>query len=281
MIYICLRDDKMADLKLNLKDFGQIYEANIEIDKINVVCGVNSCGKSTISKLLYCYLKSEIDDESLDYLLDSEGLGNLKYSDIVFKYNLGLSEVFYIDNISIMDLKDLEILKVDHIVHIKEALEEDKLIDSSEILSKIESIIGCGCLDSQNSSGIKEIGIIQTLLQNNKLKENSFLIIDEPESSLHPEWEIKFAEILILLVKELNVHIYLNSHSAMFVEAISLYSQYYDLIKDTNFYLTKKQENNRYHFKKINPKNMGEVYENLTSPYDELDSIKAKILFKE
>ena len=85
MIYICLRDDKMADLNLNIKDFGQIYEANIEIDKINVVCGVNSCGKSTISKLLYCYLKSEIDDESLDYLLDSEGLGNLKYSDIVFK----------------------------------------------------------------------------------------------------------------------------------------------------------------------------------------------------
>ena len=105
--------------------------------------------------------------------------------------------------------------------------------------------------------------------------------MDEPESSLHPEWEIKFAEILILLVKELNIHIYLNSHSPMFIEAISLYSQYYDLLNETNFYLTHKQDNGKYNFKKINPKNMGAVYENLTSPYDELDKLKAKILFKE
>ena len=268
-------------MNLEISNFGQIDNANISIGKINVVCGVNSCGKSTISKLLYCYLKSKKDDESLDYLLGSEGLSDLKDSDFNFKEDLNLSEVFYIDNISIMDLKDLEILRVDHIIHIKEALEEDTNINSSEILSKIESIIECGCINSKNSSGIKEIGIIQTLLQNNKLKENSFLIIDEPESSLHPEWEIKFAEILILLVKELNIHIYLNSHSAMFIEAISLYSQYYDLLNDTNFYLTQKQANGKYNFKKINPKNMGEVYENLTRPYDELDNLKAKILFKE
>ena len=67
----------------------------------------------------------------------------------------------------------------------------------------------------------------------------------------------------------------------MFIEAISLYAQYYDLIKSTNFYLTKKQENEKFNFKKISPKNMGEIYENLTRSYDELDNLKAKILFKE
>ena len=67
----------------------------------------------------------------------------------------------------------------------------------------------------------------------------------------------------------------------MFIEAISLYSQYYDLLDEINFYLTEKQDNGKYNFKKINPKNMGEVYENLTRPYDELDKLKAKILFKE
>ncbi|MBQ6630464.1 MAG: AAA family ATPase [Methanobrevibacter sp.] len=268
-------------MNLEISDFGQIDTANISIGKINVVCGVNSCGKSTISKLLYCYLKYKKENESFDYLLKSEGLNDLKNSNFNFKGDLNPSEVFYIDNISIMDLKDLEILNVGHIIHIKEALEEDKDINSSEILSKIESIIGSGCINSKNSSGIKEIGIIQTLLQNNKLKENSFLIFDEPESRLHPEWEIKFVEILILLVKELNIHIYLNSHSAMFIEAISLYAQYYDLLNHTKFYLTEKQDNGKFNFKKINPKNMGEVYENLTKPYDELDKLKAKILFKE
>ena len=271
----------MHDLNLRINDFGEINETDINIKKINVVGGVNSSGKSTISKILYCYLKSEIDDESLDYLLDSEGLSNLDDSNISFESNFTPSEIFYIDNISVLDLKDLDILRVDHIIHLKEALEEENTQNSSDILSKIQDIINNDCKDSQISAGIKEIGIIQLLLQNSKLKEDSFLIIDEPESSLHPEWEIKYAEILVLLAKELNIHIYLNSHSAMFIEAISLYSQYYDLLNETNFYLTEKQANGKYNFKKINPKNMGEVYENLTRPYDELDKLKAKILFKE
>ncbi|MDO5811331.1 MAG: hypothetical protein Q4Q37_09560 [Methanobrevibacter sp.] len=67
----------------------------------------------------------------------------------------------------------------------------------------------------------------------------------------------------------------------MFIEAISLYSQYYDLKNDTSVYLTQKQNNDKYNFRKIDADDMGAVYENLTSPYDELDKLKAKILFKE
>ena len=262
---------------IKINDAGPINEAKINISKINVVGGVNSSGKSTISKLLYCYFKSENEDESFEYLMDNEGLP--KDLDVAFEGNLNPQEVFYIDSISILDLKDLDILRVDHIIHIKEALEESDKTNGSEILSEIQNIINANCLKT-TSSGIKEIGIIELLLKNGKLKENSFLIIDEPESSLHPEWQIKFAEILVLLVKDLNIHIYLNSNSPMFIEAISLYAQYYDLLDQTNFYLTQKQED-KYNFKKINPKNMGEVYENLTKPYDELDKLKAKILFKE
>ena len=268
-------------MNLEITDFGQINNARIDIKKINVVGGVNSSGKSTVSKLLYCYLKSEIEDESLDHLFDSEGISELNESDISFETDFIPSDIFYIDNLSVLDLKNLEILRVDHIIHIKEALEETDNTNESDVLYKIQKIIKNDCLDLQVSAGIKEIGIIEILLENNKLKENSFLIIDEPEACLHPEWEVKFAEILVLLAKELNIHIYLNSHSPMFIEAISLYSQYYGLFEDTSFYLTQKQENGKYDFKKINPKNMGEVYENLTRPYDELDKLKAKILFKE
>ena len=127
---------------------------------------------------------------------------------ISFESDFEPSEVFYLDNISILDLINLNILKMNHIIHIKEALEEDKSSNSSEILSKIQSIIQNDCSQHQSTlSRIKEIGIIQTLIKINKLKENSFLIIDELEASLHPEWEIKFAEILVLIVKELNIHI--------------------------------------------------------------------------
>ncbi len=268
-------------MNLKINNTRSINNADINISKINVVGGVNGSGKSTVSKLLYSHLKSQIYDESIDYLMDSEDLSDLKEDEIIFKTDFIPSDIFYIDNLSILDLKDLDILRVDHIIHINEALEDDATQNSSDILFKIKNIIKSDCKNSQISLGIKEIGIIQLLLQNSKLKKDSFLIIDEPESNLHPEWEIKYAEVLILLAKELNVHLYLNSHSAMFIEAVSLYSQYYDLLDDTNFYLTEKQANGKYNFKKINPKNMGDVYENLTSPYDELDKLKAKILFKE
>jgi predicted ATPase len=268
-------------LKLSLRQARSISKADIDISRVNVVGGVNSSGKSTVSKLLYAYLKSEIDDESIDYLMDSEDLSDLKDSDIDFTTDFVPEDVFYIDNLSVLDLKDLDILRVDHIVHIKEALEDDGDAESSEILSKINAIIGCDCLEAQDpSAGIKEIGIIQILLQNGRLKENSFLIIDEPEASLHPQWEIRLAEILVMLAKVSNIHIYLNSHSAMFIEAISLYAQYYGLLNDTRFYLTRKVTDGKYDFDRINPKNMGEVYENLTEPYDELDRLKAKIIFK-
>ena len=269
-------------MNIKLNNIGPINQADLSIAKINVVGGVNSSGKSMVSKILYCYLKSQIEDESLDYLMDSEGIANFKDLDISIENELIPSEIFYIESISMLDLKDLDILRVDHINTIKEALESDEDCNHSKIeefLSKIQNIIKKDC-SKADSAGVKEIGIIQILLQNNKLKENSFLIIDEPEANLHPSWQIKFAEILVLLAKDLNIHIYLNSHSSMFIEAISLYAQYYGLLDETNFYLTEDIDD-KYNFRKINPKSMGLVYENLTKPYDELDKLKAKILFKE
>lgn len=262
-------------MKIEIKDIGVINTANININKINVVGGVNSSGKTTVSKLLYCYLKSP---EGPQKLLENEGYINLNLKNIKFSSDSSFSDIFYLESFSVLDLKDSYILNLDHIKHIKECLELDNQNSSSNIVSKIQKIINDDCY---SSAGIKQIGVIQILLENNSLKENSFLFIDEPESNLHPDWQIKFAEILVLLTKELNITLYLNSYSPIFIEAISLYTQYYDLLKDTNFYLTIKQENGKFNFKKINPKNMGEVYENLTKPYDELDKLKARILFKE
>ena len=258
-------------MKLEIRDVGVINRADIEIGRINVVGGANSSGKTVASKLLYCYLKSE-------NLLENEGFANINRGNVRLISNETFSDIFYLESVSILDLKDLSILNLDHIRHIKECLERENENRSSDIVSKIKNIIKEDCY---SSAGIRQIGVIQILLENGSLGENSFLIIDEPESNLHPDWQIRFAEILVLLTKELNVTLYINSYSPIFIEAISLYAQYHDLIRNTNFYLTKKQVNGRFNFKKINPRNMGEVYEDLTRPYDELDRLKAEILFRE
>ena len=130
------------------------------------------------------------------------------------------------------------------------------------------------------SSGVKQVAIIQTLLNNKELEPNSFLIMDEPEVNLHPEWQIKFAKILVLLVKELDLSIYIASHSPFFIEAIELYSQYYDLIDDSYFYLTQKAEGYQYDIMPVNSNNLEAIYRNLGQPYDILDEIKMDLMFK-
>ena len=57
------------------------------------------------------------------------------------------------------------------------------------------------------------------------MNAKSLLIIDEPEVHLHPEWQVKFAEILTLLQKEIDIHILLTTHSPYFLQAIDVFSR--------------------------------------------------------
>lgn len=46
------------NLTLEIKYFGRIHYAKLELNKINVIGRINSSGKSTSCKLLYCFLKA-------------------------------------------------------------------------------------------------------------------------------------------------------------------------------------------------------------------------------
>lgn len=131
------------------------------------------------------------------------------------------------------------------------------------------------------ASGIKQIAIIQLLLANGELKPNSFLIFDEPEVNLHPDWQFKFAEILVLLAKELNITIYLNSHSPLFIEAMDVFSETYDFEDSINYYLTEESEiPGKYDFTKIESNELYKVYDNLGNVYKLVDQLRLKRRFK-
>ena len=116
---------------------------------------------------------------------------------------------------------------------------------------------------------MKQIGTIQLLLLCNMLKEDTYLIIDEPEINLHPEWQFKFAEVLVLLAKDLNTTIYLNSHSPFFIEAIDAFTEFYDMQDDVNYYLTEKSEVvGKYNFNKIESDELYKIYDNLNRNLD-------------
>ncbi|MGL4670203.1 MAG: AAA family ATPase [Methanobacteriaceae archaeon] len=133
---------------------------------------------------------------------------------------------------------------------------------------------------TQNTAtGIKSIGIIKALLENRTLQENSFLIMDEPEVHLHPEWQIKLAKILIIIVKNLDVTLVINSHSPYFIEAIQKYSELYELDDYTKYYLAENTKKSKNIIKNV--ENLKEIYEHLSKPFEILDKVNETILKNE
>jgi hypothetical protein len=86
------------------------------------------------------------------------------------------------------------------------------------------------------ASGIKTFGIIQMLLTSGTIAANTVLIIDEPEAHLHPEWQLKYAEVLTQLV-DMGVYVLVSTHSPYMIEALKHYSEKLEQEKITNFYL--------------------------------------------
>lgn len=98
-------------------------------------------------------------------------------------------------------------------------------------------------LDISNlSTGLKTFVILQTLLKNGVLVENGTIVLDEPEIHLHPEWQLLFAEIIVLIQKEFGMHILLNTHSPYFLNAIEVYAAKYEIADKCKYYLAENQE---------------------------------------
>ena len=86
------------------------------------------------------------------------------------------------------------------------------------------------------ASGIKTFGIIQMLLISGTIAADTVLILDEPEAHLHPEWQLKYAEVITQLV-DMGVYVLVSTHSPYMIEALKHYSEKLEQEKITNFYL--------------------------------------------
>ncbi|PHH95913.1 ATP-binding protein [Fusobacterium nucleatum] len=123
------------------------------------------------------------------------------------------------------------------------------------------------------ATGIKSFGIIEILLKNKQLDKNTILIIDEPEVHLHPKWQIKYAEILILISKELGVKILLNSHSPYLIRAMEVYRKTYDYEDNTKFYtLTDCTEGKSKKILDVT-NNLNQIFDKLIEPYEILREV--------
>lgn len=160
----------------------------------------------------------------------------------------------------------------------KELLEEIEKIINGKVEKQSTKIIfnkGSNQFSIKNTAtGIKIFGVIQLLLQTYNMTKDLFIIIDEPETNLHPVWQVKLAKIIVLLNKKLGIQFLINSHSSNFIEGIKLYSQLENTEDLINFYLIEKEDN----FIKNVSDNLSPIYNQLNGSLDILDNVQEEIL---
>lgn len=119
------------------------------------------------------------------------------------------------------------------------------------------------------ASGIKSFALIFSLLQRDYLTKDSLLVLDEPENHLHPEWQIKYAEMVVLLVKK-GFSVVLTSHSPTFIQALGAYSFKYGIRNQASFYLAEQIEEKNYSKFTNVTDNLQAIYTDLVHPTEKL-----------
>lgn len=120
------------------------------------------------------------------------------------------------------------------------------------------------------ASGMKLFLILKRLVSNGTFLEDICLIIDEPETNLHPQWQLIMAHLLVLFSEKLRVKVYLNSHSPYFVRAVEYYANQHQFLDSCRFYTMNKNSNTGMFYSEEVTKNLGVIYDKLAEPFNQI-----------
>ena len=129
-------------------------------------------------------------------------------------------------------------------------------------------------LDIRNlAMGSKMFLIIKTLIEKGHCGSKTLLVLDEPETHLHTEWQTILAETIVLLVKNLGTKVVLTTHNPSFLLAIDFFSKEHDIRDITHFYQSDFFDEGKKVKLKLADENINEIYAKMTKPFLELEAM--------
>ena len=237
-------------------------------------------------------IQLQIKDKIITVSVENEGSVDIQNPGDVSLH----TEVVYIDDPFVLDdpsmfYRRIPSASADHRYHLRkklfwpdteanvfdEIIAKDKL---NSIYEKISSVCSGDIIRSKRSvleyqrkgsdkvlnvrnlsTGLKTFVILKMLLTSGAIERNGTIILDEPEIHLHPEWQLLFAELIVLIQKEFGVHVLLNTHSPYFLNAIEVYTVKYGVDDKCKYYLA---------FSKDDISNIEDVTDNIEAIYSKL-----------
>jgi predicted ATPase len=126
------------------------------------------------------------------------------------------------------------------------------------------------------ATGLKSFSLLQILYNNGFLDNKTLLILDEPETHLHPEWIVQYARLIVMLHKELKVNFLIGSHNPDMVMAIK-YIAKKELEKENNsvnFYFAKEIDKYKFDYK-YSETNIETIFESFNSSLEKINKYGA------
>ena len=96
------------------------------------------------------------------------------------------------------------------------------------------------------------------------------MILDEPEVHLHPQWQVAYAELIVLLQKYFDLSIVVTTHSPYFLDAIDLFSVKHGIKEKVNYYLSSIEDN----WVECVTGDIEKIYQKMASPIQLLDTLR-------
>ena len=137
------------------------------------------------------------------------------------------------ENNSIID----DVIGKDSFKAIKE-IKTSKFDDEETIYKNGRYLLNKSKLDVRNlATGSKLSLILKELVKKHFVDEKTLIVLDEPESHLHPEWQEIIAELIVVIAKELKAKIVVTTHSINLLMAIIMYSKKYQKYVSSKYYM--------------------------------------------